>query len=295
MGTKTLRHRLLLIWTTLFAVFFQTQYSIAAPACNPSGTNQSKSQNSSQKSLREILAELENNMVWVEGGTFQMGATWEQGNCKIRVLAGGQDEVCPEHKITLDGFFICKYEVTQELWEAVMSNNPSVYKGTKKPVESVSWEDCQKFINQLNRLTGKKYRLPTEAEWEFAARGGLKSKHYKYSGSFVIEDVAWYKSNSDIPGVYIGTHDVGLKQPNELGLYDMSGNVSEWCLDAYDDNYYLNSPIKNPLNRIINNSKQFVARGGNWRYDDSVCKVSHREHPQLNYKVVELGLRLVRQ
>lgn len=126
-------------------------------------------------------------------------------------------------------FYICKYEVTQKLWEAVMSNNPSDMQGEDLPVEQVSWNDCQTFISKLNELTGKTYRLPTVAEWEYAAKGGKLSKGYQYSGSNDIDEVAWYDGNSEEK-----SHPVGLKNPNELGLYDMSGNVWELCQDMHD-------------------------------------------------------------
>jgi len=153
-------------------------------------------------------------MVFVEGGTFMMGSD----------DSDAYDYEKPEHNVILSGYHIGKYEVTQELWEAVMGSNPSYFKGSRKPVEEVSWEDCQVFIRKLNNLTGKNFKLPTEAQWEYAARGGKKSRGYKYSGSNTIGKVAWYKGNSGSK-----THDVGTKSPNELGLYDMTGNVSEWC------------------------------------------------------------------
>jgi len=158
-------------------------------------------------------------MVKVTGGTFQMGHISKLDN-NIDI---GEE---PVHSVTLSDYHIGQTQVTQELWEAVMGNNPSKFKGNKqRPVENVSWYDCQKFIGELNRLTGKDFRLPTEAEWEFAARGENKSKGYKYSGSNNAGAVAWYDSNSSKP------HSVAQKRPNELGLYDMSGNVFEWCFD----------------------------------------------------------------
>ena len=159
-------------------------------------------------------------MVKVEGGTFQMGATSEQGSDAF-------DWEKPVHSVTLSDYYIGQTEVTQELWEAVMGSNPSYFTGdNRRPVEMVSWNDCQEFIKKLNRLTGKNFRLPTEAEWEYAARGGNKSRGYKYSGSDNPDAVAWYYYNSGGK-----THPVAQKQSNELGLYDMSGNVWEWCYD----------------------------------------------------------------
>ena len=154
------------------------------------------------------LNKLINNMVYVSGGTFTMGATSEQGS-------DAYDDEKPTHSVTLSSFYLCKYEVTQALWRAVMGNNPSYVKGNNLPVENVSWNDCQTFISRLNNLTGKNFRLPTESEWEYAARGGNRSRGYKYSGSNVLSDVAWYCDNSGEK-----THPVGTKSSNELGLYD---------------------------------------------------------------------------
>ena len=162
-------------------------------------------------------------MVRVEGGTFRMGATSEQGGDAER------DEK-PVHSVKLNTFYIGKTEVTQALWQAVMGSNPSHFKGADLPVENVTWYDCQNFIQKLKSLTGQKFRLPTEAEWEFACRGGNKSRGYKYSGSNNLGSVAWYNGNSGGK-----TRPVGTKAPNELGIYDMSGNVWEWCNDWYAD------------------------------------------------------------
>lgn len=164
--------------------------------------------------LSPVLQNLLNNMVYVEGGSF----TWVP-------VGRWEKKYLQEKKYPLLSFSICKYEVTQEEWEAVMGSNPSKFKGAKLPVENVSWNDCEEFIRKLNQLTSKEFRLPTENEWEYAARGGSKSRGYKYFGSNDIGSVAWYGKNSSGK-----THEVGQKQPNELGLYDMSGNVMEFCL-----------------------------------------------------------------
>lgn len=219
------------------------------------------------------------NMVYVEGGTFTMGATDEQGS------DAGNDEK-PAHEVTLDGYYIGETEVTQELWEAVMGDNPSDFTGDSSlPVEQVSWDDCQEFIRKLNSLTGKQFRLPTEAEWEFAARGGNKSNHYKYSGSNTLSSVAWYEDNSGST-----THPVGQKSPNELGLYDMSGNVYEWCQDWYDENYYKNSPSSNPCNTTSASYRVF--RGGSWGDFALLCRVSYRNGWDPGNRRNLLGLRL---
>ena len=156
-------------------------------------------------------------MILVEGGRFMMGDEVENDiDC--------YEDEAPIHRVTLADFYIGKLEVTQELWRAVMHYNPSHFRGYKNPVENISWEDCQLFINRLNKLLGQNFRLPTEAEWEYAARGGKYSKGYKYSGSNNIDDVAWYEANT----TEIKHHcRAGTKQPNELGIYDMSGNVWE--------------------------------------------------------------------
>ena len=216
-------------------------------------------------------------MIAVEGGTFQMGATSEQGS------DAGSDE-SPVHSVTLSSYYIGETEVTQELWEAVMGSNPSYFSGyPQRPVESVSWNDCQEFITKLNNLTGKNFRLPTEAEWEYAARGGNKSNGYKYSGSNTIDDVAWYTDNSSSK-----THDVKTKQVNELGIYDMSGNVWEWCQDWYGS--YSSGSQTNPTGPASGSGR--VRRGGSWGNYAEFCRVSNRSDYYPDYSTYDLGLRL---
>ena len=239
-------------------------------------THQGSSGGSSSRHIPAVIQNLIANMVRVEGGTFIMGATQEQGS-------DAESDEKPTHQVTLSSFSIGKYEVTQEEWEAVMGSNPSYFKGAKLPVEQVSWNDCQEFIRRLNQMTGKSFRLPTEAEWEFAARGGNRSNHYKYSGSNNLSSVAWYWDNSGSK-----THPVGKKSPNELGLYDMSGNVWEWCADWYGD--YSSSAQTNP--KGPSNGSFRVRRGGGWGSYARRCRVSHRSRltPSLSYD--DLGLRL---
>ena len=216
------------------------------------------------------------DMMMVKAGTFTMGATSE-------MKALNSDEK-PTHQVTLtNDYYIGKTEVTQALWKAVMGNNPSYFKGDNLPVENVSWDDCQKFISKLNSLTGQNFRLPTEAEWEFAARGGNNSNHYQYSGSNELGDVAWYDGNSGGK-----THVVATKQPNELGLYDMSGNVWEWCSDCYDN--YSSSSLTNPTGP--NSGSNRVTRGGCWGPDARFCRSSARIDCAPDYSF-GLGLRLV--
>ena len=218
------------------------------------------------------------DMVEVEGGTFTMGATAEQGSD-----AYGDEK--PTHQVTLPSYYIGKTEVTQELWQAVMGSNPSNFTGTNLPVEKVSWDDCKTFIAKLNALTGKNFRLPTEAEWEFAARGGNKSRGYKYCGSNTLSDVAWYVDNSDNK-----THPVAAKAPNELGIYDMSGNVLEWCNDWYSSSYYTSESQTNPTGPDSGSSR--VRRGGSWNYSEHTCRVSYRGNNTPSFRYNYLGLRL---
>lgn len=216
-------------------------------------------------------------MVKVEGGTFIMGATPEMKN--------SWTEERPIHQVTLtNDYYIGKYEVTQSLWCALMDNNPSYFKGDNLPVEQVSWDDCQKFINKLNDITGRKFRLPTEAEWEYAARGGKKSRGYQYSGSNKISDVAWYSSNSEHK-----TQPVGLKLANELGLYDMSGNVDEWCFDRFG--FYSALSQTNPLGADDGICR--VYRGGSWEQTAGFCRSSDRSnYGTSKNRIYNLGFRL---
>ncbi len=243
---------------------------------NNSNRQNTKIPSEDLEQIDPIIQNLMDNMVHVEGGTFTMGATSEQGD------DADADEK-PAHRVTLSSFSIGKYEVTQEEWQAVMGNNPSNFKGAKRPVEQVSWDDCQEFIRKLNAMTGKQFRLPTEAEWEYAARGGSQSRGYKYAGSNNLDNVAWYYSNASSQ-----THDVGGKQPNELGLYDMSGNVWEWCQDWYGD--YSSSTQANP--RGASSGSNRVYRGGVWNYDARYCRVSLRYYFTPDYRGYYHGLRL---
>ena len=215
------------------------------------------------------------DMVLVEGGTFTMGATSEKEN--------PDNDEKPTHSVTLSSYYIGKTEVTQALWKAVMGTNPSHFKGDNLPVEDVSWNDCKKFISKLNSITGQDFRLPTEAEWEFAARGGNKSRHFQYSGSDRIGDVAWYENNSGGK-----THTVATKNPNELGLYDMSGNVLEWCSDWYGD--YSSSSQTNPKGPSSGYDR--VIRGGSWNDVARDCRSSGRSGIT-PLSGSHLGLRLV--
>ena len=229
-------------------------------------------------------------MIYVEGGTFTMGATSEQGD-------DAYDREKPTHTVTLSSFSIGETEVTQALWQAVMGQKPTsdgsqwYGLGAKYPAYYVSWNDCQDFISKLNAITGENFRLPTEAEWEYAARGGNKSRGYKYAGSNTIGHVAWYYDNSYALGssnANYGTHNVGTKQANELGLFDMSGNVWEWCQDWYGD--YSSSSLTNPTGPSSGNSR--VYRGGSWSNNARLGRVSYRDSSGPTIRYYNLGLRL---
>ena len=224
-----------------------------------------------------IVGNIEFKMKYVEGGEFVMGTSDTNAHWNSK----------PAHRVSLSSYYMGQTEVTQALWLAVMGANPSYHtsehgydENLQRPVEEVSWDDCQKFIEKLNKLKGMRFRLPTEAEWEYAARGGIKSRGYKYAGSDCIDDIAWYCKNSGDSYLYDEepdyfkcldnnwrTHPVGLKSANELGLYDMTGNVNEWCHDLLDQNYYKNSPTDNPQGPLSSSSSTpiRVCRGGSIR------------------------------
>ena len=238
--------------------------------------SEAESETKLEKISEKIISDLHKSMVFVPGGEFQMGSN------------DGDSDEKPVHTVALSGFYIGKTEVTQAQWWAIMGNNPSAFKNCDKcPVEQVSWDDVQEFIQKLNAKTGKTYRLPTEAEWEYVARGG-KNSTYTYAGSDNVEEVAWYDSNAGGK-----THRVARKQASELDLYDMSGNLYEWCQDWYDENYYSKSPSKAPqgpdkgYNRVI--------RGGSWYNGSADVRVANRNLFLPSDGVDNVGFRLARQ
>lgn len=248
--------------------------------------------------IKKIVTDYE--MVYVEGGEIQMGSK------------NNSEDESPIHRVRVNSFYMGKYLITQKEWLSVTGNNPSRFVGNLfRPIERVCWNDVQRFITKLNQLRGKNYRLPTEAEWEFAARGGNKSRGYKYAGSNNIDEVAWYIGNSD--GT---THLVGTKKPNELEIYDMSGNVWEWCQDYYDKNYYSKSTVDNPKGFIpfiqkfslwlqkddksSNNltlrgcERPCVLRGGSWSDQSNFCNSTKRGfNSPTDYGFGNIGVRLV--
>ena len=230
-----------------------------------------------QPSGPAILKEIEANMVSVKGGCYQMGDTFGDGEADEK----------PVHEVCISDFKISKYEVTQEQWLAVMGDNPSHYSncGLKCPVEEVSWDDIQGYIRKLNATSGKKYRLPTEAEWEYAARSSGKQEKYAGTNSeSSLGSYAWYLKNSEGK-----THLVGQKKPNGLGLYDMSGNVCEFCSDWYGENYYSQSPRDNPQGPSSGTSR--VVRGGFLGLGASYARASDRSGGDNGNRF--LGFRLV--
>lgn len=236
-----------------------------------------KTHNSELIDKSNILSDIE--MVYVEGGSYTMGCTSEQG-------LGCYSYEKPFHNVTISSFNIGKYEVTQQLWKSVMGSNPSKNSSCEDcPVENVNWYDIQDFIKKIDSITGKNYRLPTEAEWEYAARGGIKSKGFKYCGSNTFEDVAWSNETSGYT-----SHEVGQKYPNELGIYDMSGNVWEWCSDWFGD--YTSETQINPDGPSSGTYR--VLRGGCWYYSgETFCRTAYRSFSSADYRTEDFGFRLV--
>lgn len=239
-----------------------------------------KAEKATDPKQKAILQEIEDRMVALEGGTFTMGCT------------NPLDSDCfaaekPRRTITINAFKISKFTVTQKEWKAIMGTDPSGKSCPECPVVNISWFDAQMFINKLNQLTDKNYRLPTEAEWEYAAKGGNKGHGYKYAGSNNAMEVAWYDTL-----ISHSIHPVGQKQPNELGLYDMSGNVWQWCSDWYDEHYYSVGPSNNPKGPATGTSRSL--RGGSWWGPLNDTRVAYRDLYPPDSKDDDVGFRLAR-
>ncbi len=231
------------------------------------------------------------NMVYVEGGTFMMGTPEREGNDPEEYQTDNDER--PLHQVTLSSFMIGETEVTEGLWIAVMGSAPLPNDGDNHPVKKVSWKDCQLFIDSLNKLTGRTFSLPTEAQWEFAARGGNRSQGYKFAGSDSISDVAWHAANAWDKGKGdpdFGSHNVGALAPNELGLYDMSGNVWEWVQDCYGP--YSTEAQTDPQGPTGDRYSYRVNRGGSWDYIATSSRSTNRRNRTPDFRNFNLGLRL---
>lgn len=241
------------------------------------GSKQAASRSLSVESLSRLM----DDMVWVDGGSFILGSDSE--------LASGAEG--PAHEVKLDGFFIAKYELSQALFREVMGWDYSYFPCEDCPVNNVSWMNIQLFIDRLNAMTGKQFRLPTEAEWEYAAKGGQLSKEYKYSGSDVIDEVAWYAGNGESR-----VHPMGQKKANELGLYDMTGNLWEYCHDDADMRPYADTLESNPVVGSFEkpfSKKAKITRGGGYEFDADESLVFRRDGATPNVRMPDIGFRLV--
>ena len=230
----------------------------------------------------EVTPTVKIKMVKIEGGSFMMGASDSQEG-------DAAPWQVPQHKVTVGSFLIGQTEVTQELWQAVMGSNPSRFTDELRPVEGVNWHDCQQFITRLRAMTGRDFRLPSEAEWEFAARGGNKGKGYTYSGSNDATKVSWWGYNILASGDCT-THPVGMLAANELGIHDMSGNVWEWCQDWFAP--YSAVEQTNPTGAATGTCK--ILRGGCWSGESRYCRVWERFYfaPELKGDIIGLRLAL---
>jgi len=233
-----------------------------------------------------IIPDLDIKCVYVNAGSFRMGSA-----------ESGPDDEKPVHQVKISGhYWMSACEITQAQWRALMGTDPSKYKGDNLPVEMVSWHEIIEFCRKLtqreckaSRLPdGYVYRLPTEAEWEYAARGGAKSRGFKYPGSNDPEQVAWHH-----PGSSDQTHPVGTKLPNELGIYDMAGNVWEWCLDFYAPDYYANAPKVDPVNKDHGDKTYRVCRGGSWGLYPTHCRSANRGGGTPTGRFYSYGFRVV--
>jgi len=264
----------------LFAVFLYSCNDVKTPQTNyPVISNEDFVPDSSLVKVLELKNGKEKSlieMIRVDAGTFTMGADSTSEKAKYYEK--------PAHRVTLNGFYISKYEVTQRIWEIVTGKNPSKFQGDDLPVEYVSWNEVCNFIKKLNKITGLKFRLPSEAEWEYAARGGKYSRNFQYSGSNFIFNVAW----TGYSACKKKTHPVGLKRPNELGIYDMSGNVMEWCQDWFYT--YDSIAVSNPKGKETGLRK--VLRGGSWANRVETCRITSRSCCKIDDHKRNCGFRL---
>jgi len=238
------------------------------------------SANTSANMPTNYIANFLDSMVYVEAGSFNMGSNSADAIAREK----------PVHLVSLDSFYIGKTEVPQALFEEVMGWNVSYFACDTCPVNNVSWMNVQAFIKKLNKLTGKTFKLPTEAQWEYAAKGGNKSKGYLFSGSNNIADVAWYANNADKK-----SHKVAQRMPNELGLYDMTGNMWEFCHDDISKSFYKNSPKNNPLylqSKEQNKTTMKVIRGGGYEFAANESQVFRRDGATSNVRMPDIGFRL---
>lgn len=255
----------------LLAALLPTEWSWGQGHVGPKPKPKSPVPKPKPKPKPKSAAVPEIEMVRIEAGSFTMGST------------NGDSDEKPSHQVTISRpFYIGEYEVTQAEWRAVMGSNPSNFKGDNLPVEQVSWEDCQEFIRRLNAKTGGGWRLPTEAEWEYVCRAGTSGD---YAGT--LDQMAWHGENSGST-----THPVGQKQPNRWGVYDMHGNVLEWCQDWYGDRYYGASPTTDPVGPSSGSYRVF--RGGSWTSTAALCRSAFRSWDEPSYRNIYLGLRLAR-
>lgn len=229
---------------------------------------------------KKLTTELLENMIWVEGGSFEMGSR----------LATAANREKPAHMVTLDGFYMGSTEVIQQLFEVIMGWNESYFPCAKCPVNNISWFNMQLFIERLNQATGKLFRLPTEAEWAYAAKGGQRSQNYLYSGSNNIDEVAWYAGNAENR-----SHPVATKKPNELGLYDMTGNLWEFCQDTLKRHLYTEEARVNPLylpNKDPRHKAMKVLRGSGYEFAANESEVFRRDGATNNVRMPDIGFRL---
>ncbi len=289
---KTFRFLNLILLTMLALISFN---ACSKDDDKEEATDETKPDEIKLETFEENVNGVTFTMIAVQGGSFNMGT-----NQDVKKGDLNNDDEKPEHKVTLDSYYIAETEVTQQLWQAVMGNNPSTYKGEQRPVENVTYKQCLQFVGKLKTLTGKSYTLPTEAQWEYAARGGQKSKGFIYAGTNSSRGFWYYETtkefNAENPYLYhIGQHqDVKHSMANELKIYDMSGNVGEWCSDLYAP--YPSTPQVNPQGLEPYYGNVRVYRGGSFEYDAFFCRTTcrfyHNEETSPDYHFGNLGLRL---